>query len=134
MKILIAEDDFASRKFLTGILSEYGDCHQVIDGEEAVEAFTLSLNKKDYYNLVCLDIMMPKIDGIKVLKQIRELEKDLKIPKENKCKIIMISALNEKEIVLDSFDTGSEGYAVKPLNTEKFFLLLEKLKIKKLHV
>jgi len=127
MKILIAEDDFASRKFLINFLSDYGECDQVIDGLETVEAFMISIKNKDPYDLVCLDIMMPKVDGIRVLKTIRDIEKQHDIDPENGVKIIMISALNNYEVVMDSFNTGSEGYAVKPLNTDMFIKLMEKL-------
>ncbi len=129
MRILIAEDDYASRQFLFKFLSQYGECDMVIDGMEAVEAFIMSMRKKQPYDLVCLDIMMPKADGTKVLKVIRELEKQNNILPQNTSKVIMISALNETDIVFDSFDTGSEAYAVKPLNTEKFIKLLEKLQL-----
>lgn len=73
--------------------------------------------------------MMPKADGTRVLKAIRELEKQNNIAPQDASKVIMVSALNEVEIVNDSFDSGSEGYAVKPLNTEKFITLLRKLKL-----
>lgn len=129
MRILIAEDDYASRQFLYKLLSQYGDCDMVVDGMEAIEAVMMSINRNKPYDLICLDIMMPKADGVKVLKAIREWEKQNNISKESSSKIIMVSALNETEIVFDSFTTGSEGYAVKPLNTEKFLKLLQKLRI-----
>ncbi|WP_010246252.1 response regulator [Acetivibrio cellulolyticus] len=129
MRILIAEDDYVSRQFLFKLLSQYGECDMVIDGMEAIEAFMMSIRKKQPYDLVCLDIMMPKADGTRVLKAIRELEKQNNIAPQDASKVIMVSALNEVEIVNDSFDSGSEGYAVKPLNTEKFITLLRKLKL-----
>lgn len=129
MKILIAEDDYASRQFLLSLLSQYGDCDLVIDGMEAVDAFMMSIKKNLTYDLICLDIMMPKADGIKVLKAIRELEKQNNIETEKIAKVIMISALNESEVVYDSFNKGSEAYAVKPLNIDKFIELLRKLKL-----
>jgi len=81
------------------------------------------------YDLVCLDIMMPKLDGIKVLKTIRDIERQKGVPEEKKVKIIMTSALNEIEMVNDSFDSGSEGYATKPINTSKFEEVLRKLSL-----
>jgi len=127
MRILIAEDDYASRQFLFKLLSQYGDCDLVVDGMEAVDAFMMSIRTNQLYDLVCLDIMMPKADGKQVLKAIRELEKQNDISPEDASKVIMISALNETDIVFETFDTGSEAYAAKPLNTEKFIKLLEKL-------
>lgn len=129
MRILIAEDDYASRQFLFKFLSQYGECDIVIDGMEAIEAFIMSMRKNQPYDLVCLDIMMPKADGTRVLRVIRDLEKQNNILPQDASKVIMISALNETDIVLDSFDTGSEAYAVKPLDTDKFVKVLEKLKL-----
>ena len=76
MKILIAEDDFASRKFMLRFLSKYGECDVTVDGMEAVDAFLMALDGDEGYDLVCLDIMMPELDGYQVLKTIRDIEKE----------------------------------------------------------
>lgn len=75
MRILIAEDDMISRKFLLKFLSQYGECDVVVDGMEALDAYLISIKEKEPYELICLDIMMPKVDGVKVLKAIRDFEK-----------------------------------------------------------
>lgn len=129
MRILIAEDDMASRKFLSRFLSKFGECDITVDGMEAIEAFMVSFDIGKQYDLICLDIMMPKLDGIKVLKTIREIEKQKGISEENQVKVIMTSALNELEVVNNSFETGSEAYATKPINTEKFEEVMRKLNL-----
>ena len=118
MRILIAEDDFTSRKFLLKFLAQYGECDLTVDGLEALDAFLLSMNEKRPYDLVCLDIMMPKVDGVKVLKTIRSLEKDHGIGSGERAKVIMITALAEAEYVRQAFAIGCEAYATKPLDTE----------------
>ncbi len=127
MRILIAEDDMASRKFLARFLSKYGECDITVDGMEAIEAFMVSFDIDKRYDLICLDIMMPKLDGMKVLKTIREIEKQKGVPEDKLVKVIMTSALNELDIVNNSFETGSEAYATKPINTEKFEEVMKKL-------
>ena len=67
MKTLIVEDEPTSRLLLQAILSGYGDCDIATDGEEAVEAFRSALEQGVPYNLVCMDIMMPKLDGHEAL-------------------------------------------------------------------
>lgn len=129
MKILIAEDDLASRKFLFKFLSQYGECDMTMDGIEAVEAFMIALDINEPYDLVCLDIMMPRVDGLKALKAIRDIEKHKGIGEAEHTKVIMTSALNETEIVLDSFSTGSEAYATKPINTEKFVEVMKRMNL-----
>ena len=71
---------------------------------------------------------MPKVDGVKVLKTIRELEKEHKISsRKTSAKVIMITALGETEYVHKSFDLGCEAYAAKPINTEKLLEVMAKI-------
>ncbi|MFZ5988844.1 MAG: response regulator [Bacillota bacterium] len=127
MRILIAEDDFASRKFLYKFLSSYGECDITIDGLEAVDAFLIALDDGKPYDLVCLDIMMPKLDGTKALKAIRDIENQKGIENSKRVKIIMTTALNDTSNVYDAFDTGCEAYAAKPIDTTKLVEVMKKL-------
>jgi len=120
MRILIAEDDFASRKFMLRFLSKYGECDVTVDGQEAIEAFAMALESGEGYDLVCLDIMMPLMDGYQVLNYIREFEKENGIPEENAVKIIMTTALNEGKNVTKAFGLGCTAYAGKPIDPDKF--------------
>jgi len=125
MKILIAEDDKISRKFLFKFLYQYGDCDIVVDGMEALDAYLIAENEKEPYDVICLDIMMPKVDGIKVLKAIRDFEKQRGIMTDEKVKIIMITALADTEHVQKAFELGCEAYIEKPINID---LLIEVIK------
>lgn len=127
MKILIAEDDLASRKFLQKLLSPYGQCDVVVDGLETIDAVLLALKDEEPYDLICLDIMMPKVDGVKALKTIRQLERQKGIIPEKQAKIIMTTALAETEFVKSAFDYGCEGYAAKPIDAQKFLQVLKNL-------
>jgi two-component system, chemotaxis family, chemotaxis protein CheY len=127
MRILIAEDDFASRKFLAKFLSKYGECDMTVDGMETLDAYLMALNDKNPYDLICLDIMMPKVDGVKVLKVIRDLEKQKGIADEKRVKVIMTTALAESNLVSKSFEIGCEAYAAKPIDTERMLEVIQKL-------
>ncbi|NLP17050.1 MAG: response regulator [Clostridiales bacterium] len=129
MKILIVEDDFTSRKFMLKFLSKYGECDITVDGQEAVDAFAMALEENDGYDLICLDIMMPILDGFETLKQIREMEDKLGIPENKKAKIIMTSALFEQRNVKKAFDLGCTAYAGKPIDQKKFEGILKKLEL-----
>lgn len=129
MRILIAEDDFASRKFMLKFLSRYGECDVTVDGVEAVEAFTMALEGGEPYDLICLDIMMPALDGYQALKSIRDLERERKISQEDAVKIIMTTALTEGANVNKAFELGCVAYAGKPIDQEKFEGMLKKLEI-----
>lgn len=127
MRILIAEDDLASRKVLYKFLSNYGDCDITIDGMEALEAFMLAWDEGKPYDLICLDIMMPELDGVKTLKTIRDIENQKGVEESKRAKIIMTTALNDTSSVLSAFDTGCEAYAAKPIDMKKLAEVMKKL-------
>ena len=126
MRILLAEDDFVTRRFMTGFLSKYGECDVTVDGMEAVDAFMLALEEENPYDLVCLDIMMPVMDGYQALVGIRNLEKERDIPKEKAAKVIMTTALNEETNVKMAFELGCTVYSGKPIDQDKFEQVLKK--------
>ncbi len=127
MRILLAEDDYATRKFMSGFLSQYGDCDVTVDGMEAVDAYMMALEDKEPYDLVCLDIMMPVMDGYQALAGIRKMEKAYQIPPEKQAKVIMATALNEKENVDMAFELGCTVYSGKPIDEKKFEQALKSL-------
>ena len=126
MRILLAEDDFVTRKFMTGFLSKYGECDVTVDGMEAVDAFMMALEDGEPYDLVCLDIMMPVMDGYQALVGIRNLEKERNIPEEQAVKVIMTTALNEEKNVKMAFELGCTVYSGKPIDQDKFEQVLKK--------
>lgn len=120
MKILLAEDDFVTRKYMSNFLKKYGECDVTVDGMEAVDAFTMALEDGEPYDLVCLDIMMPIMDGYQALAGIRKQEKEHDIPAEKAVKVIMTTALNEEKNVKKAFELGCTIYSGKPIDQERF--------------
>lgn len=127
MRILLAEDDFVTRKFMMNFLSKYGDCDVTVDGMEAVDAFLLAQEEGEPYDLVCLDIMMPVMDGYQALIGIRNIEKEKGVPADRAAKVIMATALNEEKNVKMAFDLGCTIYSGKPINQDRFEQALKKL-------
>lgn len=115
MRILIAEDDFVSRRLLTSLLAPFGACDVTVNGQEAVEAFTRAWEEKRPYDLICLDIMMPVMDGQLALAEMRRLEQARGVWGLAGAKIIMTTALDDPQTVLASFRHQCEVYLVKPL-------------------
>lgn len=125
MKILVVEDDFSCRWVLTLNLSFYGTCEVAVDGQEAVTAVRLALEEESPYDLICLDIMMPRMNGQKALKEIRRLEKEHGIPDGRGTKVIMTTALSDHKNIMAAFREQCDSYLVKPVKKAD---LVEKLK------
>lgn len=116
MRFLIVDDDFDSRRLMQKILYSYGYCDVAVDGEEAVEAFRSSLKNGEPYDLICLDIIMPNMDGQQALREIREIETEQGVADEARVKAVMISALDDTKELHDAFFLGeATSYLVKPI-------------------
>lgn len=127
MKILIVEDDFVSRRILQQILSPYGVCDIVTNGVEAINAFTLALEEQEPYDLICLDIMMPEMNGQEVLKEIRKIEQEQGVFGLDCVKIVMTTALGDSENIKRAFREQCEAYLVKPIDKKKLLNMLTQL-------
>lgn len=125
-KILIVEDDYISQVLLKKILTEHGQCDIVNDGLKAIDAVVAAANSKHPYDLICLDIMIPKIDGVKVLKAVREFESSQNIEKSKQVKIFMTTALGKTSLVQDAINSGCDEYLPKPIDIFEFNKKLEK--------
>jgi two-component system, chemotaxis family, chemotaxis protein CheY len=129
MKALIVDDDFSCRKILQMILSRHGDCDVAVDGEEAIKAFRAAAEEGEPYNLICLDIMMPGMDGHQVLRAIRQIEADSGVHGLDGVRVVMTTALDDYENVRRSFEEQCEGYLTKPIRREKLVELLRALEL-----
>lgn len=132
MRILIADDDFVNRRFLEKILSLYGEVVAVDNGMSAVDEVTRAIEERQLFDLICLDIMMTKLDGYKTLEAIREAESKYGVQGQDRSKTIMISALDE--VVLDNIQVCDDydAYICKPIVIEKFYKLMDKLGFSKI--
>ncbi len=125
MKTLIVEDDFTSRLFLQTFLSRYGECHIAVNGKEAVAAYRIAIDQGSPYDLICMDIMMPEMDGQEAVKQVRALEEARGVLSHHGVKIIMTTAVTDMKEVMHSFQELCDAYLFKPIDTAK---LLSELK------
>lgn len=129
MKILIVEDDLTSRMLLLELLRKYGQSHVAINGKEASEAVRISLEQDEPYDLICLDIMMPEVDGHEALKRIRKMEEDKGISSSKGAKIVMTTALADLKNVSESYKNLCDGYLTKPIEGKKLIAELKKLNL-----
>ena len=129
MKTLIVEDDFTSRLLLQEFLRECGASHVAVNGREAVEAFLTAQDAGEPYDLVCLDIMMPEMDGQETLKRLRAAESESGIPAGDGAKVIMTTALGDGENVMAAFREQCDAYLVKPIDKAKLLDELHRLRL-----
>ncbi|HWR03002.1 MAG TPA: response regulator [Humidesulfovibrio sp.] len=126
MRALVAEDEFLGRKVLSVFLNTLFEVDVVVNGREAVEAFKLAHEEGRPYDLLLMDIMMPEMDGLEALKQIRSMEQQH--PGRPRAKALMTTALDDPKTVIRSFHDGeASGYIVKPVRKDKLFDELKKL-------
>ncbi len=118
MKILIVDDDFASRRILMKCAQSLGTCDMAANGKEAMMAYEDALQEKDPYDLILLDIMMPEMDGNEVLKAIRDRESRAAPGTLRKTTIAMASSLGDKQSIIGSFHNQCDGYIVKPYSPD----------------
>ena len=103
--ILIVDDEFRMRKLVKDFLAQKGySVLEAADGEEALQVFTENKNKIE---MILLDVMMPKLDGWSVLRQIRQ---------HSKVPIIMLTARGEEQDELFGFELGVDEYISKPFS------------------
>ena len=120
LKILIVEDDFMVRQILRDILEPYGVVDIAVNGEEAVQAFRVAWRQNHPYDLICMDIMMPVMDGNAALIKIREIELSLGIIGSEEVKVIMISALDDVKTVVKAYSKGgATSYIVKRIEKDR---------------
>ena len=116
LRSLLVEDDFTSRLLLQTFLSRYGECHIAVNGKEAVEAFRSVLEHGERYDLICMDILMPEMDGREAVRQVRALEEEHCIFSTSGAKIIMTTTVDDIKEVFRCFKELCDAYLMKPID------------------
>ena len=131
MKTLIVEDDFTSRLLMQELLKSYGPSHVAINGKEAVAAAQTARESGEPYDLICLDIMMPEMDGQEALRRIRTSEELLGIQSCDGVKIIMTTAVTDLRHVSAAYYGLCDAYLTKPIDKSKLVATLKELGLQK---
>lgn len=119
MKCLIVDDETICRKSVLLALNEVADCDEAVNGSEAVIKFSEALVKGEPYDVICLDIIMPGMDGHDTAMEIRRIESEM--PTSKKVNIIMLTVLDSVNDAMRSFCyANSTAYMVKPASKDKF--------------
>ena len=128
MKVLIVDDDFYSRSMLHDMLRSCAQCDIAVNGEEAVFAFRKAIESGQGYDLICMDLVMPEMDGQEALQEIRAIEQEADTHPMREAKVIVTTMLDDKKETHDAFFLGgATSYLVKPIEEEKLFEELKSL-------
>ena len=111
MRLLVVEDDEKLSKILSVSLSQIGEVDVANSGEQALQEV-----EKTYYDLVILDLMLGKLSGLAVLKEIRRM---YLMP------VIILSALSDVDKKIECFRLGADDYITKPFSREELIARIE---------
>ena len=108
MRVLIADDSSFMRTIIKNYLINFEnlEIEEAGDGQEAIEKF-----KSFKPKLIFLDIIMPKLNGLDVLKQIKKIDKSVKV--------IMVTSIGQSGVMEDAINLGAEKYITKPFRYEE---------------
>jgi two-component system chemotaxis response regulator CheY len=126
MKVLIVDDVLENRMLMRNIVSDFGQCDMATNGVEAVEWVETALAEQEPYDLILLDIMMPKMDGQAALRAIRTKEREYSVVGVKESVILMVTADSSSDSVTQAFFRGyCTDFLVKPVTRQ---ILLDKLR------
>jgi two-component system chemotaxis response regulator CheY len=129
MRTLIVEDEFTGRVLMQEFLKNLGPVDLAADGQMGVNMVRLALENRQPYDLICLDIMMPDLDGQQTLRVIREMEQDWGIYTTQRAKVVMTTSLNDRENVVNAYTGQCDGYLTKPISRQPLLDELRRLKL-----
>lgn len=130
MKILIVDDEEFICEILTEFLSEYGEATTVMEGSKAFQTYKDARDSNDPFGLIYLDVMMPDISGLDVLKQIQENEAG--VSDEEKTKIIVITSSYDPDNFFEAYRGGCQVFMTKPIRQNIIKEKLAQLGIEKI--
>ena len=126
MHSLIVDDDEIGRLMLATFLEELGTCDLAENGQQALELVDSANSQGTPYDLICLDIIMPVMDGTATLKGIRERDQ----LQGKRTKVFMISACSSPQDIENAFFEGDcDDYVVKPFQRDAVSLMLQRHKL-----
>ena len=129
MRVLIVEDNPTNQRLLSNMLSGLAQCDIAKDGQEGVEFYQEALADNKPYDLICLDVMMPVMDGHEALAEIRRIERDNMVSAARQVKILMTTAVNSPNSITGAQEIGCNGYLVKPIRKVALYEELERLEL-----
>ncbi len=115
MKSLVVEDEITSRLILQKFLANHSEVHVSSNGREGLDAFKAAFDQGSPFDLVCMDVMMPEMDGPAALVGIRAIEEGNGTGAGSRVKVLMTTGLGETDSALDNVRNLYDAILTKPV-------------------
>ncbi len=129
MKSMVVDDVALNCRMLKALLEPYGDCHMANDARTTVQLFQKAWKTSAPYNLICLDIQMPDIDGLKLLQVLRQMEEKMVIEEDRRARIMMVTGSDVQETHRKARALGCDAVIVKPIHRDDLMKLVKEWKL-----
>ncbi|HBC56733.1 MAG TPA: hypothetical protein DCZ03_06160 [Gammaproteobacteria bacterium] len=113
-KILLVVEDLGIAHYLESVMRQFGHVEIYTDSPDALEAFEQALADAEPYDLVAVDLFMPKLDGAACVQKMRKIEHRRKVPEIYAARILMISIVHDGLDGLEAEVDGCNGYLFRP--------------------
>jgi len=127
IKILLVDNELASRRMVKSFLSFIGEVDVAVNGDDAFASVEKAIEDNQPYELIFLDVTVPELEGIEILKKIRQLECRQGLSEKVMSKIIMTSISSDKNIILKAARADCDGYIIKPIDKTRLYNEIHKL-------
>ena len=125
--MLIVEDDEGIRRGMSVMLAAFGRCDEAPDGNVAIALAVGALEAQDPYKVIFLDLGLPGVNGLEVLKVVRELEYDNGLDPDTWSKVIVTTGDADSSHIQEAFDDFAAAYLLKPVDPSELAGALRKV-------
>ena len=112
--IILVEDNPDDERLTIRALRRGNIVNEILVAQNGEEAIDMVLNANPLPSVVLLDLKLPKVDGLEVLRQIRAHERTRLLP------VVVLTSSSEEGDIVDSYDLGANSYVRKPVEIDKF--------------
>lgn len=120
LRILVADDSRPLRTVALHLLRKIGACKEACDGREAVAMFEAALRRGEPFGLVVLDILMPRLNGVDALREIRRMEQHQGLGDDARAKVVMLTSLDDPRFMLEAqLGAQADYYLTKPFDIDQ---------------
>ena len=127
MRTLIVDDQESNIKVLEKQLTRFGECDHAVSGKRALEKAAGAMAEGRRFDLICLDIMMPEMDGHAVLVELNKLDDRQGLSGSDRTRIVMVSGASPKDHLFKAFREECDAFIRKPIDRKELLNQIHEL-------